>query len=269
MFSFPTETMPSKYNMNVHYDFVLAPYNDIEGTEAAVARFPADSLAAVLVEPMQGAGGCIPGEKAFLHHLQDMTKRLGAVFILDEVMTSRCAWGGLQAKLGLHPDLCTLGKWIGGGLNFGAFGGRREIMEMFDPRNSKCAHSGTFNNNVITMAAGVAGLEMLTKSTLERLNQMGDSLREQIVHTIRTISGKGSHHPNVTATGVGSVLSISFQGPHKEDLQALLYHHMLENGIYMATRGYVALNIEINEEHIARFVDAVREFLIQHDEVLT
>lgn len=271
VFSFPTDG-PNKYSMNAKYDFVLAPYNDIPGTEREILRLPIDSLAAVLVEPMQGAGGCIPAEEEFLHYLQEMAKRLGALFILDEVMTSRCAWGGLQNKLSLHPDLCTLGKWIGGGLNFGAFGGRREIMELFDPHNSKCVHSGTFNNNVVTMAAGVAGLELLTKATLDRLTYLGDNLSEQILHAIQTIprgGGDDGKALNVTATGVGSVLSVTFHGREKDILQGLFYHHMLENGIYLATRGYVALNIEIKEEHIAKFLDALKGFLVKYKDALT
>lgn len=79
-------------------------------------------------------------------------------------MTSRLSYGGLQVELGIRPDLTTVGKWLGGGMSFGAFGGGRDIMNMFDPRTGRLSHSGTFNNNVVTMAAGVAGCQLMTKA---------------------------------------------------------------------------------------------------------
>jgi glutamate-1-semialdehyde 2,1-aminomutase len=264
-------------SMNAPYSFVLAPYNDVSGTAAVISDHK-NAVAAILVEPMQGAGGCIPATIAFLQYLREVSKSIGALLIFDEVMTSRCAWGGLQTKYGIHPDLCTLGKWIGGGMNFGAFGGRREIMEMFDPNRRQLVHSGTFNNNVVTMAAGVAGLELLSRSTLDKMNDLGDVLREDIHSAIqRYFSTPGlssadmkrtQRPPNIQVTGIGSVFNISFLGHHKETLQALFYHHMLSKGIYLATRGYVALSIETKEEHIAKFMLAVESFLLAYSHEL-
>jgi glutamate-1-semialdehyde 2,1-aminomutase len=257
-------------SMNARYSFVLAPYNDVEGTAAVISDQP-DDVAAILVEPMQGAGGCIPATVTFLQYLREVSTSIGALLIFDEVMTSRCAWGELQTKYGIHPDLCKLGKWIGGGLNFGAFGGRRQIMQMFDPENRQLVHSGTFNNNVVTMAAGFAGLELLCKSTLDNMNHLGDVLREQLQSTIQRIlatsgTSKGNMTsaeklPNVQVTGLGSVMNVTFLGHHKETLQGLFYHHMLSEGIYLATRGYVALSIETQELHIAKFMSAMESFL--------
>ena len=87
-------------------------------------------------------------------------------------MTSRLSYRGLGYKLGIRPDLMTLGKWVRGGMSFGAFGGRRDIMEMFDPRIGKLRHAGTFNNNVISMAAGCAGCKLLDEDTTDKLNAM-------------------------------------------------------------------------------------------------
>ena len=113
----------------------------------------------VILEPMIGSGGCIAADVAFLAMLRAETSRVGALLILDEVMTSRLAPGGLQSIRGVQPDLTTLGKYIGGGMSFGAFGGRSEIMDLFDPRRADALpHAGTFNNNVLTMSAGLAGL---------------------------------------------------------------------------------------------------------------
>src|SRR5438094_256005 len=125
----------------------------------ALVREHAGSLACVLVEPMLGSGGCIPGDPAFLSALREATRQAGALLIFDEVMTSRTGPGGLQERLGIWPDLTTLGKYIGGGASFGAFGGRADVMALFDPtRPGALPHAGTFNNKVVSMAAGHAGL---------------------------------------------------------------------------------------------------------------
>ncbi len=113
--------------------------------------------------------------------LREETKARGITLIFDEVMTSRLSPGGLQAKLGVIPDMTTLGKYIGGGMSFGAFGGRRDIMELFDPtKPNSLPHAGTFNNNVLTMAAGVAGYgEVYTPAAADVLNARGEKMRER------------------------------------------------------------------------------------------
>src|SRR6185437_12447639 len=132
----------------------VADYNDIAGTLASVAPHRAD-LAAILIEPMLGGGGCIPAEREFLAALRTLASETGAILIFDEVMTSRLAPGGLQEVHNIAPDLTTLGKYVGGGMSFGAFGGRADLMEWFDPRRKDgFQHAGTFNNNVLTMTAG-------------------------------------------------------------------------------------------------------------------
>ena len=128
--------------LNAPFPIVLADYNDIEGTLAVIDRH-ADILAAVLVEPMMGSGGNIPASSAFLEALRQAASRHGAILIFDEVMTSRLSAGGLQAKLDIVPDLTTLGKYIGGGMSFGALGGRADLMANFDSgRPGSWAHSG-------------------------------------------------------------------------------------------------------------------------------
>ena len=144
--------------INVPFDYVVGHYNDIPGTEALIAAH-ADDLALVILEPMIGSGGCIAATAEFLRMLRSATTRVGALLVLDEVMTSRLAPGGLQSVTGVKPDLTTFGKYIGGGMSFGAFGGRAEIMDLFDPRRADALpHAGTFNNNVLTMTAGLTGL---------------------------------------------------------------------------------------------------------------
>ncbi len=164
--------------VNAPYDVTLVPYNDEAAARAAILD-AGDPVAAVLVEPMLGASGCIPGDAGFLRTLRDATAETGALLVLDEVMTSRTGAGGLQQRLGLVPDLTTFGKYLGGGSSFGAFGGRGDVMDLFDPsRPDALPHAGTFNNNVVSMAAGHAGLTgVYTPEVAERHTERGDVLR--------------------------------------------------------------------------------------------
>lgn len=261
--------------MNAPYDFVIAPYNDIAGTTSVLSTLPPDCLAAILVEPMQGSGGCIPSSPSFLRFLRTAATSLDALLIFDEVMTSRLAYGGYQTHpdINVKPDLTTLGKWVGGGMSFGAFGGRKDVMAMFDPESGKLAHSGTFNNNVISMAAGIVGCGILTESVLGELNERGERLRIGIAGLIEKFSimsekNGASQKNKMTVSGIGSLMTIAFKGPGSDILQGLFYHHMLASGIYLAGRGFVALSIEITEVHCGKFLNAVEKFMAEYDLLL-
>ncbi len=144
--------------VNAPFDVVLGRYNDIEQTRKLIEE-NSNELAAILVEPMLGSGGCIPGDVKFLQMLRGESAARGIILIFDEVMTSRLGRNGLAPELNIKPDLTTLGKYIGGGMSFGCFGGRADIMDQFDPTREKfLPHAGTFNNNTLTMAAGLAGI---------------------------------------------------------------------------------------------------------------
>ena len=156
LMAFPGETTSP---MNASEEVVLSDFNDAESARLAIQDNAAD-LAAVILEPMMGGGGCIAAEAEFLDVLREESEKQGAFLIFDEVMTSRLAPGGMQEKTGVTPDLAAFGKYLGGGVSFGAFGGRKDLMGRLDPRDPEAlVHSGTFNNNVLTMAAGLAGLE--------------------------------------------------------------------------------------------------------------
>ena len=249
--------------VNVPHRWVVGSYNDPDSAAALIDSNAAD-LAAILVEPMQGSGGCIPAERKFLQALRDGADRTGAVLIFDEVMTSRMSAGGQQARLGIIPDMTTLGKYIGGGMSFGAFGGRRDLMERYDPRQpGALPHAGTFNNNVLTMAAGYAGMSRLfTPDAADALFHRGEALRAALNDISRG---------RMQWTGLGSLMNAHFGG--KEDaldpaLRELFFLDMLERGFYLARRGMVALSLEIGEDEIARFLDAVTEFTATHRALL-
>ena len=248
--------------VNVPHDWLVARYNDLDDVRALVKTHGPD-LAAILVEPMLGAGGCIPADADFLHGLRALADGCGALLIVDEVMTSRLSPGGRQAQLGLTPDLTTLGKYFGGGLSFGAFGGRTDVMQRFDPRRADAlGHAGTFNNNVLTMAAGLAGLtQVLTPEALAALNQRGERLRERLNGVF------ARHGVAMQFTGLGSVMQLQpLAGPLRsaDDLagaddrvKALVFFDLLEHGIFLARRGLLALSLPFGDAQADAFVTAL------------
>lgn len=274
-----------KPTINLPHDFVVGTYNDVEGTENLIKQLSPDSLAAILVEPMMGSGGGFRGSPEFLACLRKLADEQKALLIFDEVMTSRLSYHGLSPLTGVTPDMMTLGKWVGGGMSFGAFGGRKDIMSLYDPRSGKLEHPGTFNNNTFTMNAGVAGCALLNESTIDTLNSLGDKLRNDVEAVFKAYGIQGkvpssppadkvmlpnseTGYPSVFVNGMGSIVCLIFTGPNSDILQPLFWHHMLDHGIYMAQRGFMALNIELTEEHVALYVDAVKDFVNKHGEYL-
>jgi glutamate-1-semialdehyde 2,1-aminomutase len=251
--------------INAPFPFVVAQYNDAAAAVRLIEEH-AGELAAVIVEHLQGSGGVILGEQDFLRALRDATAAHDVLLVFDEVMTSRLATGGLQQVVGVRPDLTTLGKYIGGGLAFGAFGGRADLMRRFDPsRADALPHAGTFNNAVLTMAAGAAGLtQVYTAPEVARLNGLGDRLRNRL-------NGFAAEHDlEFCATGYGSMVGLHFtRGPVRriadlpkaDELRALLHLHLLEHGYSYARRGFVALSLPLEAADVDGFCAAVEEFL--------
>jgi glutamate-1-semialdehyde 2,1-aminomutase len=220
----------------------------------------------VIVEPMQGSGGVIPAEPAFLQALRDATLQHDVLLVFDEVMTSRLSTGGLQTVLGIEPDLTTLGKYIGGGLAFGAFGGRAELMRRFDPTQPQpLPHAGTFNNAVLTMAAGAAGLmQIYTAEEVERLNALGDRLRD------RLNAFAAERDLDFTVTGYGSMAGLHFtrrpirrssDSPAATEQRALMHLDLLERGYSYARRGFVALSVPLDETDVDGFANSIESHL--------
>lgn len=260
-------------SVNAPYPFVFAPYNDAGAAVAAIEREGAD-LAAVLVEPMMGSAGCIAGDPEFLGALREAAGRQGALLVFDEVMTSRLGPGGRQGELGILPDLTTLGKYVGGGLTFGGFGGRADLMDRFDPRRPDAIpHAGTFNNNVLTMSAGVVGLrDVFTPEEAVRLNARGDELRARLEAAAR------AHGAPFQATGCGSIIGLHWQSePVRRPAdtaatppaaRALVHLEMIRRGFYFARRGFMSLALPLEDLDYDGFVDAFADFVEEHRQVL-
>ncbi|MGA1052746.1 MAG: aspartate aminotransferase family protein [Ilumatobacteraceae bacterium] len=242
------------------FDFQRIRYNDVDGVTAI-----GSDVAAVLVEPMMGSAGCIPATVEFLAALRSRCDEIGAVLIYDEVMTSRMSAGGQQARCGVLPDLTTLGKYLAGGMTFGAFGGRADVMAAFDPaRGGTLTHGGTFNNNVVTMAAGAAAMrELLSAEVLDGLFARGEALRRRLAAVFAE-----STLP-FCVSGLGSMMNIhTVPGPVRSpddltgadtELKQLLFHELLDRGCYLAARGFIALSVAITDDDCDRLVAATAE----------
>jgi glutamate-1-semialdehyde 2,1-aminomutase len=257
--SFGSGAAPS----NAPYDFVVAPYNDL----APAVSLIDDRLAAVLVEPMLGAGGCITAQAEFLTGVFAAAREFGAVCIADEVMTSRHGRSGLAAQLGASADITTYGKYVGGGFSFGAFGGRAQLLDRFDTaRPGFISHAGTFNNNVATMAAGRVVLgELFTADVAERHTARGDRFRAELADVL-------ARHPlPVSVCGYGSSMTIhalataptnaAEAGQRDAALQELIFLGLYRRGIYTAPRGMINLSLAVTDAQLTTALEALDDTL--------
>lgn len=269
---------PSPLNMPI--PVITSTFNDPEKAAEDIAKH-ASRIAAVIVEPMQGGAGALPATAEFITAIRNATTRHNVLLIFDEVMTSRVAFGGMQAHFGIVPDLVTLGKYIAGGLTIGAFGGRADIMRRFDPSKPDAfPHGGTFNNNVLAMATGHAALtKLLTREASDKMNALGDLLRGQL-HQLSV-----THDLPMAVTGFGSIFGIHFhkgkprniddldageKGREKQitELKKLFHLDMIASGIYISRRVMGNLSLETTEADTAALVGAVEEFLIGRRNVI-
>ena len=189
-------------------------------------------------------------------------------------MTSRLHPGGLAAKTGVTPDLTTLGKYIGGGMSFGAFGGRAQIMNLFDPAAEKpLPHAGTFNNNTLTMTAGRVGItEVYTREVCVSHNARGEALKLRLNDMFMR------HQATMQVTGVGSLLTLhplggairSAEDAAKADvrLKRLIYFHLLDNGLYVAERGFMALALTLSDADFDALEEALQGFIAKYRSLL-
>ncbi|KAF1960436.1 PLP-dependent transferase [Byssothecium circinans] len=214
-------------------------------------------IGAIIVEPLQSAGGIVPATREFLQFLRAAANTLNAVLIFDEVVTSRLHYHGLQRYYDVAPDLTALGKYVGGGFSSGCFGGRRDIMLQFDPATvNHLTHSGTFNNNVFTMTVGIAGMKLLTPDEISRLNALGDRVRAGINERTRV-----GHLDDLQAIGFGSLIGLRFSGSAGEKLLDVFYFEMLKKNVVVGRRGFIMLNLMHEDVHVEQLLAAVSEIV--------
>ena len=240
---------------------VVLPFNNPDAAER-ILREEAEYVAAVILEPIIGAGGVIASTPEFLERLRSVTGELGMLLIFDEVISLRVAPGGAQQLYGITPDLTTLGKIIGGGLPVAAFGGRADVMELMDPRREpNLPQGGTYNGNPLGMAAGVAALKELTPDVYEDLNRKGARVKDQLTEVF------ASHGLPAQVNAAGSLLAIHFtdvpvvdyrtKATANQKISHDFFLALVNHGVLMAPRAMGALSTPMAEQDIQEFVDAV------------
>ena len=264
-----TETHPgvpeySYQPKSILEDVIVLPYNDIEKSKELIGKYK-DDLSCIIMEPIISNFGYLPLDLEFIKFIREITEELGIVLIFDEIQSFRVSSGGAQESFGITPDMTTLGKIIGGGLPVGAFGGKDEIMELFDPTSSNydIAHAGTFNGNPLTMEAGVTVMENLTSNNFEKMNHLGDSLRSKLSSVFNEIN------LDVQVTGYGSLFGINFNKnkikdyrsflDNNSDMTKILFSYLRNKGILLQLKNAGALNILMTEKEIDYLVDSTRE----------
>ena len=236
---------------------VSLPWEDPDGVERALAG-RLDDLAAIVIEPVQGAGGVRAASPAMLARLRAICDDAGALLIFDEVIAFRVAPGGAQSVSGVRPDLTTLGKIIGGGYPLAAFGGRADVMDRFDARrDGALTHGGTFNGNPVGAAAGLATLAELTPDRYGDLAQRamrlraavadgatrtGTAVRVDVVASLFQVRLGDHTAASAVATGTGA---------------ADLFVGLLLEGFYLAPRGMGALATPATDTDVDELAAAI------------
>ncbi len=250
-------------------DTLVAEYNNLENVESSFKAYPGE-IAAVIVEPVAGNMGVVLPREGFLDGLRKLCDEHGAILIFDEVMTGfRVDLGGAQGRYGVQPDLTTLGKVIGGGLPVGAYGGRKEIMELVAPAG-KVYQAGTLSGNPLAMTAGITTLTELKKPEVWR------SL-EKTVADLTTGVREAARESGVPIfqTSAGTMFSTFFTDTPVWDWSSVkssdterfssFFNRMLSQGVYLAPSQFEAgfVSTQHNEATTARTVEAVRAALQQ------
>ena len=258
----PTQVEWRGVPASVAGDVLIARFNDLDSVAALLDDY-SDRVAAVITEPMLGPAGMIPPEEGFLGGLRELTVESDVLLIFDEILTYRLSRGGLQALQAVEPDITALGKVIGGGLPVGAFGGSEEIMSYFDPDHPRTViHSGTFSGNNITMATGLAAMEDYDQSAIERINGLGERLRQGLESAFLAAGIRG------LATGIGSLINVHFgelgmssvvgtaEPTASDQMLRLLHLELLNRGIHIGTRGIFTISTPMTESLIDETLEA-------------
>ena len=247
---------------NVLKDCIVAPFNHLKQTESIIGQHHQD-LAAIIVEPIAGSCGMIPPAPGYLEMLRETASRYKILLIFDEVLSFRLSRGGCQEHYGIVPDLTALGKIIGGGFPVGALAGSKAYMNHFAPGNPEfLGHSGTFNGNPVTMAAGLVTLTELTVAEIDRINRLGKKLRAGL----RTVLDKLQITAQVT--GAGSLAQVHFTDREvrdwrsaaaaRTDLRALFHLLLLDKGIFASTRAFFNISTPMGTTEVGKLLDAAQ-----------
>jgi len=237
----------------------------------SILRRHGSELAGVLIDPVPNRVGLIAASSEFLAMLRRVTSELGILLIIDEVITLRLGAGGAQQRLGITPDLTTVGKIMGGGFPVGGVGGRAEVMQVFDPSQGRPAvpHGGTFSANPMSMSCGLAAMRLLDDGAYAELDRKGDTLRALLNHAFADVGVPGQ------ATGVGSLLKLhlhdkpitNYRNAFPDATQRAAMNRLnvaiLNEGILMASYGLIALSTPMTDADIEQIGTGVHTVLAQ------
>ncbi|MBI5949411.1 MAG: aminotransferase class III-fold pyridoxal phosphate-dependent enzyme [Chloroflexi bacterium] len=231
---------------------LTAEFGNAESFEAVLSE-QGDEIAAVFLESVMGSAGIVEGSKAFFDRVIAATHAAGAIFVLDEVITFRMSTGGQQKVLGITPDITMFGKLIGGGFPVGAIGGRRDLMRILDPREGKLFHSGTFNGNPVTTAAGVVSVRDLTSEKIAIMHGQAEELEA----AFRKSAAKRNLPFSVRRSGSLMNLYFTEEPPRanltRPDGRMMGKFHLagMNHGLYFASRGMIVLATVLTDTDIA------------------
>ncbi len=245
-------------------DVVIIPFNDIDRAIAILDRHKGD-LACVLLDLMPHRVGLNPADRAFVDAMRDWTARNGALLVLDEVITFRSEFGGLQNLYELTPDLTALGKMIGGGFPVGAVTGRADVMDVMNPKSSNFVypHSGTFSANPISTAAGLAAMEHFDRPAIERLNGLAERAMNGVRNAIQRTGVRAC------VTGGGSLFRVhmkdrpphnfreAYTTPQENARLKVLLDHLFDAGFVMVNTCTAVLSTPMTETEIDALVGAI------------
>jgi glutamate-1-semialdehyde 2,1-aminomutase len=248
-------------------DTLVADFNNLDSVEALFKKYP-EQIAAIIVEPVAGNMGVVPPLSGFLEGLRTITERDGTVLIFDEVMTGfRVHKGGAQTLYNIKPDLTTLGKVIGGGLPVGAYGGKKEIMQLVAPVGPMY-QAGTLSGNPLAMSAGIAALDLIRD---HKVWEEMEARSQQLDAGIESAARKAG--VPIQQTRVGTMRTFFFTETKPVDWNTVkvadkvrfgkFFQKMLENGIYLAPSQFEAgfISIMHDEQIIAATIAAVEDSL--------
>lgn len=246
-------------------DVVVFPFNDINRTIALLDRVKG-KLACVIIDLMPHRIGLNPADPAYVAALREWTARHGVLLLIDEVITFRSFYGGLQQHYNVSPDLTAMGKMIGGGFPIGAIAGKAEFMDVLNPRSHKYCypHSGTFSANPVSVGAGLTAMQKFNRSEVDRLNALTGIAMKKVEEAIRETRIAAS------VTGAGSMFRVhlkptppkdyrqAYTTPEENQRLKTLLNHMMDEGIILINSCSAALSTPMTEGDVDALVAAFR-----------
>ncbi|SDA92055.1 glutamate-1-semialdehyde 2,1-aminomutase [Pseudomonas sp. NFACC15-1] len=245
---------------------VVLIQNDFDACEK-ILRGNKDDIACLIMELQSGAGGIVELDKDFVHKLRTLTEELGILLIVDETITFRAAYGGLQSIYNIKPDMTVLGKMIGGGLPIGAVGGSKKVFRVLE--DNQVIISGTHHGHPLASAAGIACLEAMDVSAYQRLNDMAGKIKRELNSWAESkkypfiVFGSFSVFAYVFTKKLGETITTHRDYWHKVDENSMNIYalEMATRGYFPVHRGQVGLTLPMTNEDVDGYIETTKEII--------